>query len=148
MKYKKILLLISCLMIPLLSGCGEVSKTYELKKAEVVEYNTLVTDTLFAYGKSKVFAEANQSALEEFVFTNKYFPALVDAKFTIPNITEEEIELFNYRSILENDFFTSLGSSTVRQVMVIKGKENHLMTVKIIWSENEIIDFRREVKKL
>ena len=135
-------------MIPLLSGCGEISKTYELKKSEIVEYNTLVTDTFFAYGKSKVFAEDNQPALEDFIFTNKYFPALVEADFTVPSISDEEIELFNYRSILENDFYTSLGSSTVRQIIVIKGKNNHLMTVKIIWSENEIVDLRREVKKL
>lgn len=146
-KFAKTLLLNSIIIFPLLTGCGQFTQQYEQKKAEIEEYNTLVIDTLASFTKAKTFAESQQTNLEDYIFENEYFPTLVDAGIVTPNLTEEQIDLFNYRSILDNDYYTSLGSSTARQVMTIKGKENHMMYVKIIWSENGIIDFKREVRQ-
>lgn len=132
----------------MLTGCGQSFEAYEYKKSEVEDYNKLVDETLKEYSKSKAFAETQQEELKEFIFTNKYFPTIVNADLSIPSLTEEEMELFEYKSILYNDYYTSVGSSTVRQIFFIKGKGDYVMSVKVLWSEDGIVDFQRKVFEL
>lgn len=146
MRKRLIYLLIVTIMI--LTGCGEYSKTYQSKKTEIEEYNQLVKDTLIAYERTKTFAETQQEYVEGFIFEDKYFKTLVESDVIPPLLTPEQKDIFSYRSIIYNDFYTSLGADTVRQVIVVKGKNNYVMTVIILWSEDKIKDFKRDVKQL
>lgn len=135
------------LTIPLLWGCSESSKSYKELKLEIDDYNTLVGDTLFAFSTLKATVKDKEDEILDYVLEN-VATGLVSDDLALEPLLDTELQLFGNRSIIYNDFYTALGSSTVRQVIVIKGKDEKLMSIKIIWGEDGIVDIKRELRDL
>lgn len=135
------------LTIPLLWGCSESSKSYKELKLEIDDYNTLVGDTLFAFSTLKATVKDKEDEILDYVLEN-VATGLVSDDLALEPLLDTELQLFENRSIIYNDFYTALGSSTVRQVIVIKGKDEKLMSIKIIWGEDGIVDIKRELRDL
>lgn len=142
--YSLLILIFSCTVI--LSGCGTMSSAYKAKESEVTEYNDLVASTLTAYGTLKVMADNNKEVLLDFIFTNKNQTKIFLPDVKPIHLTEDEIKLFERRSVIYDDYYTSLGSDGLREVLVIKGLKGYIMYVTLVWSEEGITLFEREIR--
>lgn len=131
----------------LLSGCS-VSPEFDLqaKKQEIEEYNRLVDSTLEAYKDSRTFAELNKEDLIEYLTKDTEW-GLLPSENKPNTMTEEELKAFRVHGVIHDEYFTSLGATSVREVIILSGMGYNLFAT-ILWDEDEIISISREIKKL
>lgn len=128
----------------LLSGCGS---TQELQTKKVEEYNAMATGTVNSYSDIVNKITEEQVKLENYLIFDSKYPLAEDAKYNLVTpLSERELENFNdYNSVIDNDYYTSLGANTVRQVLVVKGQKQ-IMYATIVWKKDKIISIERVIK--
>lgn len=142
--YSLLMLVTLCTVI--LTGCGTMSTSYKAKESEISDYNDLVANTLTSHATLKVMADNNKEALLDFIFTNKNQMKLFEPDVKVVHLTDDEVKLFERRSIIYDDYYTALGSKGLREVLVIKGLSGYTMYVTLVWSEKGITLFEREIR--
>ena len=144
MKVKKCLLWL-IISSSLLGGCNILDKQQDMKLEEIRTHNKLVDDTVNNFAVVKNFAEGNKEGLMRFILQDELWNW--GHKAELEPLTDEEKESFKIKGVVYDEFFTSLGASGVREILVINGT-NHRMYVTVIWGEEDIISLERVVKEL
>ncbi|MNL91301.1 hypothetical protein D3C81_10330 [compost metagenome] len=140
--YKKIGVGLICLSMSTLISCTSVNYGLKSKKEEVTNYNNLVQDTMKDYSAERAYAESVNSHILQFALNDWKLDIMNGLSFT--PLTEEEKQAFTMYAIVSDNYFTSLGSEGVREVIIINGKQKH-MIVNLIWKGNKVIDVNRRV---
>lgn len=134
-------------MTSILSGCEIFDQTKSQEK-DVNDYNKQVATTITDYAASKVTAEKHKDELMNFLLKDEGFDLLAKAKYSIaPALSKKQSEAFKiHNSVIFDDYYTSLGASSIREVIVIKGSKM-TMYATIIWTKDSIFSIERKVKK-
>lgn len=140
--YKKIVVGLICLATINLISCTSVNYGLKSKKEEVTNYNNLVQATMDDYSKERAYAEQVNSHILQFAIKDWDLDIMKGLTFT--PLTEEEKQAFTLYAVVSDNYFTSLGSEGVREVIIINGKQKH-MIVNLIWKDNKVIDVNRRV---
>lgn len=144
MRHKKYFMIL-ILIVPLISGCGLLPlNDTETKKKEVEQYNKMVEETLNSYVDMQIVAEKEKESMLKFVTKDSEWSW--SDSYKVKALTPEELDAFQIYSIVYDEYFTSLGASAVREVIIISGYK-HRMYVTIIWGQDGILSIDREVKK-
>ena len=102
------------IIILCLSGCSYSNTNVKVKEKEVVDYNSLVTNTLDNYIEGVNFARENKKELISSILdgnsNNDLFIGFVDSL----SINKDDFESYK---ILEDSYFTSYGASAVREIL-------------------------------
>jgi hypothetical protein len=128
-----------------LGGCGVLpsSSDVKAKEAEVTEWNNLTQSTLDAYKKAKNFAESNKADMLNYVIRGKNWSGHTGL---VP-LTEEQLKDFKVNAIVHDKYFTALGATSVREVLVINGNYRR-MFVTVIWGNDKVQSVDRVVVDL
>ncbi len=123
-------------VLALLTGCGGVQQAEQ----DISSYNKLVDATLSGYALSRAYAESQNSLLKEYVLHGSEF----ETPTRLENLTPTEQEAFKLNTVVLDDYFTSLGSEGVREVLVLKGTGGR-MFVTAVWGSDSLLDLERKV---
>lgn len=105
------------------------------------EYDNVADGTLDYYSKYRQLAEENTDTLIAYILKGEH-NALFD-KIQIPALTDDvKVSFVDYRVIF-NDFFTSYGATSVRQVIVIEGERK--MVISVVWGREGVLSIERTV---
>lgn len=139
---KKVILIPLVLSLAL-SGCSGLSDA-DAKRKEVEEYNTLVSTTVDTFTEVKTYAETSQRDLLGYLKNNTEWDNLSAKEEGSENVTPEVLDGFGTASVVYNDYFTSIGASAVRQVLVLRG-DGYIMYATVLWGKDEVISLTRRV---
>lgn len=148
MRLLKFLLLF--LLVGALSGCGVLFVDKSAKLADVEEQNALVQSTLSAFNDSKSFALQFRDTLIPLLVKNFTADDLgrlglsTDLNNVVP-LSDEELEAFRVYVVVHDEFYTSLGADTTREIILIKG-DSKMLYVTAIWGVDSLKMLTREVK--
>lgn len=129
------------LSLLVISGCSSGSSASNAQQ-NVAQYNQLVDSTLNGYAASKAYAETQNQQLKDYLLHGSDFETPVK----LPNLSAAEKEAFKLNTVVMDDYFTSLGSEGVREVLVVKGVGAR-MFVTATWGKGKLLDLDRKVFK-
>lgn len=146
---KKTKLLVSIGIVLTLSGCGVLSPSQiEQKQAEVDEYNKLYQETAIAYKKEKSLAVESKDNLINYLLTGKEWGGITDdTMLPSTKLSDTEVEAFERNGVAKDTFFTALGASGLREVLIING-DRYRMYATVIWLDNKVYSIERKVVSL
>jgi hypothetical protein len=146
MKRLSLLLLGILSSLLLLTGCYPIpTLNISAEKQKVTNYNLLVAKTLANYVEYKGLAKKEQNSLISFLLSNKRVLPLAGKALSVTPLTQKEFNSFKqYHFVSFNHYFTALGASGVREVLIIDS-QNYRMYVTLIWGNKVVIYLNREV---
>lgn len=134
-----IFLLITTISFTLV-GCESKTKVVE---KEVNKYNELVEGTLDSYSKSVAISKKDKDAIIKDLTEDKGI-ALND-KYGLERLPEEHKEAFKHPMINMDEYYTSIGATATREVILLVGSDGLVMNLILVWSDEGLIDIERRV---
>lgn len=146
MKVAKIAV-VSLIVATLLSGCDALPfSDVNATRQRVTEYNDLVKGTLDSYTSSKVNATKQKEAMIAYVTQDKEWSDVsIQTSLDVRPLTTAEKDSFELYGVVYDKFFTSIGATSLREVLVINGNDTR-MFVTIIWSGDAVVSISRVVQ--
>lgn len=126
-----------------LTGCSSLS--VENTKNKVDEYNKLVQGTVDSYSSSVAYSKKIKDNLIEDLTKDK--GVALNERYKLDRLTDEEKKAFEHPMINMDEYFTSLGASSTREVILIVGSNKMVMNIILVWSENDLLGIERRVVK-
>lgn len=126
-----------------LTGCSSLS--VESTKNKVDEYNKLVQGTVDSYSSSVAYSKKIKDNLIEDLTEDK--GVALNERYKLDRLTDEEKKAFEHPMINMDEYFTSLGASSTREVILIVGSNKMVMNIILVWSENDLLGIERRVVK-
>lgn len=138
---------VSLVLATLLSGCNSVPfSDVNVTKQKVAEYNELVDGTLDAYTKAKVNATDQKDSMFNYIIKDQeWLGVSSQTSLNLTPLTPDQLKSFELYGVVYDKFFTSLGVTAIREVLVINGN-GYRMYVTILWGEKEVVSVSRVVE--
>lgn len=122
-----------------LSGCDYLGSS--TREKDVEEYNKLATETVSNYTNAKMFADKNKGDFLKYVKGESEWEMYSD----LSELSEEEKRSFEITMVWQDKYYTALGSTGVREVVILNGTD-HTMYVNIIWTDGKVVSVERVVQ--
>lgn len=124
-----------------LTGCDSLS--VESTKNKVDDYNKLVQDTINSYNVSVDYSKKTKDSIIEDL--TKDTGVALNERYKLDRLTAEEKKSFEYPMINMDEYFTSLGASSTREVILIVGSNKMVMNIILVWSGDDLLSIERRV---
>lgn len=124
-----------------LTGCNSLS--VENTKNKVDDYNKLVQDTINSYSSSVAYSKKTKDSIIEDL--TKDTGIALNERYKLDRLTDEEKKAFEYPMINMDEYFTSLGASSTREVILIVGSNKMVMNLILVWSGDDLLSIERRV---
>lgn len=128
-----------------LSGCSDVSISGQLVASSRVEsFNNLVVNTLSYFSKSELVANKYKGDLLSFLVSDSKNPTVLKVLHDVTPLSDVEKTAFAVYSTDYDNYFTALGSTGLREVVIISS-QGYKMYATALWNENGLYDLNRVV---
>lgn len=132
-------------LLPVITGCSSVEvNSVGLTQQKVEAYNTLVAHTLADYAQAKLVAQSENSSVLSFLSQDIASSAVAKVASSVQPLTPKELTLFKYYTVVYQGYFTALGASGVREVVVLASKNKRLYGT-MLWNSQGLYALSRVV---
>lgn len=130
-----------CVLPVLLNGCTSMSVTNVTN--EVYKYNALVKGTIDSYSESVAYSKKNKDSIIKDLTSDRGLS--LNDRYKLDRLTSEQIKSFEYPMVNMDEYFTSIGASATREVILLVGSNKMVMNIILIWSGDDLLSIERRV---
>ncbi|MFA8998085.1 hypothetical protein ACEI87_10440 [Clostridioides difficile] len=125
-----------------MTGCkNDIS--YDVAHNKVENYNKLVSSTLESYKEAFTYAQSKKNIIKDIY---KDTGTALDKKYKLKRMTEEEKKAFEIRnSVALDKYFTSLGMDGIKEIIILNGSDNYIMTIVLYFGVNDLLAIERNI---
>ncbi|HBG5344181.1 TPA: hypothetical protein KQG29_001545 [Clostridioides difficile] len=135
------IILIFCIAISMVGCKKDIS--YDVACNKVETYNKLVSSTLESYKKAFKYAQSKKNIIEDLY---KDTGIVLDEKYKLKRMTDDEKKAFEIRnSIALDKYFTSLGMDGVKEIIILNGSDNYIMTIVLYFGVDNLLAIERSI---
>ncbi|HBF1820583.1 hypothetical protein [Clostridioides sp. ZZV15-6597] len=135
------IILIFCIALSMVGCKNDIS--YDVAYNKVETYNKLVSSTLESYKKALTYAQSKKNIIEDIY---KDTGIALNEKYKLKRMTSEEKKAFEIRnSIALDKYFTSLGMDGVKEIIILNGSDNYIMTIVLYFGINDLLAIERNI---
>ncbi|HFL3653872.1 TPA: hypothetical protein ACG3P3_001596 [Clostridioides difficile] len=141
-KLNKFKITIILFFVLMLTGCNK-TVSLDVAQSKVDNYNKLVLNTMKSYKDAYHYAKEKKDIIKD-IYEDDGIAR--NEKYKLDRMTEEQKNAFKIRnSVAFDKYFTSIGMTGIKEILIINGSEDYIMTIVLYWNVGSLLGIERNV---